>query len=527
MTRALPAGIQITGELTPAVDEVLTPDALEFVAHLHRTFDPRRMALLQRRVERQQEIDGGLVPGFLPETAHIRGGAWQVAPAPADLNDRRVEITGPAERRMMINDLNSGAKVYMADFEDLLAPTWENIIQGQINCSDAIRRTITYTGPDGETTRLNDTTATLVMRARGLHMVEKHVLVDGEPVAASLFDWGLYFWRNARELVQRGSGPYFYLSKLESHQEARLWNDIFNEAQDRVGIPRGTIRATVLIETILAALEMEEILWELREHVAGLNAGRWDYMFSAVKKFARHEALIFPDRAQITMTVPFMRALAQLLIHTCHLHGAHAMGGMSAFIPNRRDPAVTEIALAKVREDKLREFNDGCDGTWVAHPAMVPTVMAVADAALGDKPHQKDRLRADITVTDRDITAVGVPGGQITEAGLRLNVRVALQYLNAWLGGKGAVAINNVIEDVATAEISRSLIWQWIHHNAALEDGRAVTRALYQQIRDEELAALGGAGVERYADAVAILDTLCVTEEFIQFLTPGAYAYYA
>lgn len=525
MTQTLPPGIQINGEITPAVAEVLAADALQFVADLQRRFNSRRIDLLKRRTERQKEIDRGVVPGFLPETVSIRGGAWRVAAAPADLNDRRVEITGPTERKMLINALNSGAKVFMADFEDALSPTWENVILGQINCSDAIRRTISFTNPDGRTYKLNETVATLVARPRGWHMTEKHVLVDGAPVSASLFDFGLYMFRNAQELLQRGSGPYFYLPKMESHLEARLWNDVFNAAQDALGIARGTIRATVLIETILAALEMEEILYEIRDHAAGLNAGRWDYIFSAIKKFAKYEDLILPDRAQVTMTVPFMRAYTQLLIRTCHAHGAHAIGGMAAFIPNRRDPVVTENALAKVREDKLREFGDGCDGTWVAHPDLVPTVVEIADAALGTKPNQKERLREDVHVSDSQITAVGVPDGKITEAGVRLNVSVALQYLNAWLNGNGAAAVNNLMEDVATAEISRSQIWQWIHHNAKLDDGRPVTRVLYKQIRDEELAKLGGATAERYADAVKIMDTLCITDDFIDFLTPIAYDY--
>jgi malate synthase len=413
----------------------------------------------------------------------------------------------------------------MADFEDALSPTWDNVVQGQINCTDAIARTISFQNPDGKTYKLNETVATLLIRPRGWHLVEKHVLVDGEPISASLFDLGLYLFRNAKDLLARGSGPYFYLPKLESHLEARLWNDVFNATQDKLGIPRGTIRATVLIETILGALEMEEILYEIREHAAGLNAGRWDYIFSAIKKFAKRHDQVLPDRAQVTMTVPFMRSYTELLVHTCHKRGAHAIGGMAAFIPNRRDPVVTENALAKVREDKLREFSDGCDGTWVAHPDLVPTVLEIADEYLGDKPNQKERLREDVRVADKQITAVGVPGSKITEGGLRLNISVALQYMNAWLGGNGAAAINNLMEDAATAEISRSQIWQWIHNGAKLEDGRTITRALYEQLRDEELAKLGGKGVERYADAAAILDRLCISDEFLDFLTLIAYEY--
>ena len=520
----LPTGVQIIGPITDNVEEVLTPEALAFVAGLHRMFNARRLELLQARSVRQDAINDGFTPGFLPETADIRAGDWRVAPAPADLNDRRVEITGPTERKMMINALNSGAKVFMADFEDALSPTWANVIDGQINCSDAIRRTIEFHNPDGRVYKLNDVTATLLIRPRGWHLVEKHVLVDDEPISASLFDFGLYMFRNAQELVDRGSGPYFYLPKLESHLEARLWNDVFVAAQEQLGIPHGTIRATVLIETILGALEMEEILYEIRDHAAGLNAGRWDYIFSAIKKFARRADTVLPDRGQVTMTVPFMRAYTELMVRTCHKRGAHAIGGMAAFIPNRRDPEVTETALRKVQEDKLREFSDGCDGTWVAHPDLVPTVLDVADEFFGDKPNQKERLREDVHVTDGEITAVGVPGGTITETGLRLNVSVALQYMDAWLNGNGAAAINNLMEDAATAEISRSQIWQWLHHNAALDDGRPVTREMYTQIRAEELAKLGGAGASRYGEAANLLDQLCLADEFMDFLTLPAYA---
>ncbi|MCB9124824.1 MAG: malate synthase A [Caldilinea sp.] len=525
MTNKPPAGVEIVGRKIPAVAEVLTPDALGFVADLHRRFNERRVALLKARKERQKRFDAGEIPGFLPETAAIRSSEWYVAPAPADLNDRRVEITGPTERKMMINALNSGAKVFMADFEDALSPTWENALLGQINCSDAIRRTISFDNPDGKRYVLNDEVATLLVRPRGWHLVEKNVLVDGEPISGSLFDFGLYMYRNAAELLARGSGPYFYLPKLESHLEARLWNDVFVAAQEGLGIPQGTIRATVLIETILGALEMEEILYEIRDHAAGLNAGRWDYIFSAIKKFAKNEQQILPDRAQVTMTVPFMRAYTELMIRTCHKRGAHAIGGMAAFIPNRRDPVVTENALAKVREDKLREFGDGCDGTWVAHPDLVPTVLEVANGYLGDKPNQKERMREDVHVTDAQITDVGVPGGTITEAGLRLNISVALQYMNAWLMGNGAAAINNLMEDAATAEISRSQIWQWIHHGARLDDGRPVTRSLYEQLRNEELVKLGGTSAGRYEEAAELLDELCLSDQFIEFLTLIAYSH--
>ncbi len=523
MSDRLPNGVQILGKLTPQVDEVLTVEALTLIANLHRQFNPTRKTLLARRAQRQTEIDAGKLPDFLPETADVRRSEWQVAPAPADLNDRRVEITGPTERKMMINALNSGAKVFMADFEDSLAPTWENVIAGQINCSDAIRRTIEFHNPDGRVYKLNDQIATLLIRPRGWHLVEKHVTVDGEPISASLFDFGLYVFHNAQELLARGSGPYFYLPKMESHLEARLWNDVFNAAQDGVGVPRGSIRATVLIETILASFEMEEILYELRDHAAGLNAGRWDYIFSTIKKLRNRADMIVPDRSQVTMTVPFMRAYTELLVRTCHKHGAHAIGGMAAFIPNRRDPVVTENALAKVREDKTRESNDGCDGTWVAHPDLVPVAMECFDKVLGERPNQKERLREDVHVQSADLINVKATGGSITETGLRLNISVGLQYVNAWLNGNGAAAINNLMEDAATAEISRSQIWQWIRHAAKLDDGRTVTRELYQQIRDEELTKLGGSSVERYEESAELLDGLILNDEFVEFLTFPAY----
>ena len=524
MAIQLPDGVQILGPINANVEAVLTADALAFVADLQRKFNATREELLARRSERKAAIDAGLTPGFLEETADIRSGEWQVGPAPADLNDRRVEITGPVDRKMVINALNSGARMFMADFEDALSPTWENVIDGQINCSDAIRRTIEFRNPDGRVYSLNDTVATLLIRPRGWHLVEKHVTVDGAPISGSLFDFGLYMFRNAHELLARGSGPYFYLPKLESHLEARLWNDVFVYSQEKLGIPQGSIRATVLIETILGALEMEEILYEIREHAAGLNAGRWDYIFSAIKKFAKREEMVLPDRGQVTMTVPFMRAYTELMVRTCHKRGAHAIGGMAAFIPNRRDPEVTENALRKVREDKLREFSDGCDGTWVAHPDLVPTVLEVADEFFGDKPNQKDKLRADVSVQASEITNVGVPGGTVTEAGVRMNVNVALQYIDAWLNGNGAAAIHNLMEDAATAEISRSQIWQWLHHGAKLDDGRPVTKELYAQIRAEELDKLGGSTVSRYEEAAELLDNLCLGDSFIDFLTPSAYA---
>lgn len=516
---------QILKPETHDTSMVLTPEALRFIVALQRRFNPTREALLRSRVERQIRLDAGEKPAFLSQTETIRKGQWKVAPTPIDLLDRRVEITGPTERKMMINALNSGAKVFMADFEDALSPTWYNVIQGQINCMEAVRRTLTFNTPEGKHYQLNERTAVLMVRPRGWHLVEKNVLVDGTPVSASLFDFGLYFFHNAHELLARGTGPYFYLPKLESHLEARLWNEVFIAAQEMLNIPRGTIRATVLIETILAAFEMEEILYELREHMAGLNAGRWDYIFSAIKKFRNRPEMILPDRAQITMTVPFMRAYTELLVQTCHKRGAHAIGGMAAFIPSRKDPQINEAALTKVREDKTRESNDGFDGTWVAHPDLVPTAMEVFNAKLGTVPHQKHRLREDVQVTAAQLGKVGVPEGKITEAGMRLNINVALQYLDAWLQGNGAAAIYNLMEDTATAEISRAQLWQWIKNEAHLEDGRTITRALYAEMRTEEQHKLGLPRGSRLLDAALILDKLVMRDEFIEFLTFPAYTY--
>jgi malate synthase len=521
----LPPGVAITAPVPAAYRQILTGEALAFVASLQRRFNATRAALLDRRAVRQVELDRGALPVFLPETAAIRHDSWQVAPTPRDLQDRRVEITGPVERKMMINALNSGARVFMADLEDALSPTWDNVVQGQINLRDAVRREISFANPDGKEYRLNDEIATLLVRPRGWHLLEKHVLVDDQPVSASLFDFGLYLFHNAHELVERGTGPYFYLAKLESHREARLWNDVFSFAQEALGVPHGTIRATVLIETILAAFEMDEILYELRPHAAGLNAGRWDYIFSVIKKFRNRPETVLPDRAQVTMTVPFMRAYTELLVKTCHRRGAHAIGGMAAFIPNRRDPDVTENALAKVREDKERESRDGCDGTWVAHPDLVPVALEIFDRALGERPHQKERQRDDVEVTAADLLDIRVPGGEITEAGLRLNVNVALQYLNAWLQGNGAAAIHNLMEDTATAEISRAQLWQWLRHASRTADGRPVTADWYQQLRTEELQALEKEGDGRYGDAADILDHLVLGDSFEEFLTFRAYDY--
>jgi malate synthase len=522
MTARAVERVQVAGARVPDSERVLTEDALAFVARLHREFTPTREALLRARVDRQRELDSGASPGFLGNTASIRASEWRVATAPRDLEDRRVEITGPVERKMMINALNSGASCFMADFEDALSPTWENVIAGQGNLMDAVRRTLDFASPEGKQYTLNEAIATLLVRPRGWHLVERHVTVDGRPMSASLFDFGLYFFHNARELIDRGTGPYFYLPKMESHREARLWNDVFIAAQEWLGVPPGTIRATVLIETILAALEMEEILHELREHAAGLNAGRWDYIFSAIKKFRQRADTMLPDRAQVTMTVPFMRAYTELLVKTCHRRGAHAMGGMAAFVPSRRDAKVNETALAKVREDKLRESADGFDGTWVAHPDLVPVAKQVFDGVLGTKANQKDRQRPEVNVSAEQILDVRVPGGTVSAAGVKSNVSVALQYLEAWMRGSGAVAIYNLMEDTATAEISRAQLWQWLRHGADV-DGERFSRAMYERIRDAEIAALSAAGGHtRLRDAAALLDELVLGEDFAEFLTlPG------
>jgi malate synthase len=522
---SLGSGLELRGHSSAHAGEVLTPDAVGFVAGLHRAFNPRRLELLVARAERQRRFDAGDLPDFLPATAAIREDpTWRVASAPRDLDDRRVEITGPVEPKMMINALNSGARAFMADFEDALSPTWENLVTGQWAVQEAVRRRLTFE-TDEKAYALNPEIATLVIRPRGWHLEEAHLLVDGSPISASLFDFGLALFHNAREQLARGSGPYFYLPKLESHLEARLWNDVFVAAQEELRIPRGSVRATVLIETILAAFEMEEILWELREHASGLNAGRWDYIFSLIKKFHGRDDMVLPDRAQVTMAVPFMRAYQQLLVRTCHRRGAHAIGGMSAFIPNRRQPDVTENALARVREDKQREAGDGSDGTWVAHPDLVPVARAIFDEVLGERPNQKDRLREDVTASAHALLDTRVADGRVTEAGVRTNVSVALQYLASWLAGNGAAAINNLMEDAATAEISRSQLWQWRVQAVALEDGRPMTADLYSQIRDEELSELRvTAPSYRWTDAADLLDDLVLSDQFADFLTLDAYS---
>ncbi len=519
MTAPIP-GVEVAGPAVPGLDRILTPDALAFLADLQRRFGPERAALLARRAERHANISAGERPGFLPETADVRAADWRVASAPADLEDRRVEITGPAETKMMINALNSGARVFMADLEDALSPTWANVIGGQVAIADAVRRTLALDTAE-KAYRLNDATATLVVRPRGWHLEERHVLVDGRPMSASLFDAGLFLFHDAAEALARGSGPYLYLPKLESHLEARLWNDVFVHAQAAVGVPRGSVRATVLIETILAAFEMDEILYELREHAAGLNAGRWDYIFTLIKRFRDDPAMVLPDRGQVTMAVPFMRAYTRLLVATCHRRGAHAIGGMSAFIPNRREPEVTANALAKVREDKDRESGDGFDGTWVAHPDLVPVAMAEFDRVLGDRPNQKS-APGDPSVPASALLDIVVPGGRTTEAGARQDVSVTLRYLDAWLRGNGAAAIDNLMEDAATAEISRSQLWQWRRHGTPLDDGGPFDDARYARIRDEELERIGRE-TGRVAEAAGLLDGLVLSDDFPEFLTLEAY----
>ena len=505
-----------------AGQRVLTPPALDFVAELHRRFDARRRELLEARQRRQHEIDAGALPEFLPQTRELRESEWTVSPAPAELADRRVEITGPVERKMMINALNSGARVFMADFEDSNAPTWENVVTGQANLIDAVDGSIAYRSDDGKQYRLSGHPALLFVRPRGWHLVERHCTVDGAAVSGSLFDFGIYVYHNAPALVRLGRCVPLYLPKVESHLEARLWNDGFEWSEQALGLSRGTLRATVLIETIFAAFEMDEILYELRDHSAGLNAGRWDYLFSIIKKFRNRPDFVLPDRAAVTMNVPFMRAYAQLLVRTCHRRGAHAIGGMAAYIPSRKDPAVNDAALSRVREDKLRESGDGFDGTWVAHPDLVPTAKAVFDDTLGGRPNQLEVRRDDVDVSDRDRLDVRVPGGAITEAGVRTNASVGIQYVASWLRGTGAAAINNLMEDAATAEISRAQLWQWVRHGSKLDDGRPVTRELVRSIADEEAAKVAFPG-GRFEEARALFDRVALSDEFEDFLTIPAY----
>ena len=525
MSSQIIGGLTINGPLHPRYAEVLTPEACAFVAGLAAKFGARRTELLARRVERQREIDAGKLPDFLAETAHIRAGDWRVPPPPADLVDRRTEITGPVDRKMAINALNSGAQCWMADFEDANSPTWENVIEGQINMRDAVRRTITFTSPEGKKYALKEKTATIVTRPRGWHMEEKHALLDGKRISASLFDWGLYFFHNAKELLARGSGPYFYLPKMESHLEARLWNDVFIHAQAALGIPRGSVRVTVLVETILGAFECEEILYELREHASGLNCGRWDYIFSFVKKLRNRPEYLFPDRTLITMTVPFMRAYALHVINVCHRHGAYAMGGMAAQIPIKNNPEANAAALAKVRADKEREAGDGHDGTWVAHPGLVQTALE-AFALHMKGPNNLHRFH-DVKITAADLLAP--LHGPITEGGVRWNLHVGVRYLEAWLGGSGAEPIHNLMEDLATSEISRSQLWQWLRYGAKLDDGRAITAELYDTLLADELQKIRAEyGDERFdsghfRDAVGLFMRMSKSEQFDEFLSLPAY----
>jgi malate synthase len=525
-------GIQVNGPVRDRYEEILTPQALDLIALLQRELGPRRSDLLAARAARQQELIAGATLDFLPGTAQIRADrSWRVASPAPGLVDRRVEITGPTDKKMTINALNSGAKVWLADFEDANTPLWDNMVGGQLNLKDALDRDVDFTSADGKAYRLapDDQLATIVVRPRGWHLEEKHVLVDGQRISGSLFDFALYFFHCARRQLAKGKGPYFYLAKMESHLEARLWNDAFNLAQDAIGLPRGCIRATVLIETIPAAFEMEEILYELREHSAGLNAGRWDYLFSIIKKFrTRGKDFVLPERNAVTMTAPMMRAYTELLVKTCHGRGAHAMGGMAAFIPSRRDPEVNKVALAKVRDDKTRESRDGFDGSWVAHPDLVPVCREIFDGVLGDAPNQLGKLREEVQVTAAQLLDAASTPGEITEAGLRNNVSVGLQYLASWLAGQGAVAIFNLMEDAATAEISRSQVWQWLHNDINLVEGPQVTRKLVEQIIDEEHAKIADASgaaydADKYTEAVGLFKDVALADDYAEFLTLPAY----
>ena len=523
-------GVEVRAEWREGYEQILTEESLALLARLQREFGPRRTELLAARATRDTELGAGALPDFLTETKDVREGDWQVAPAAPGLVDRRVEITGPTDRKMVINALNCGAKVFMADFEDSNTPTFDNLVTGQLNLRDAWLRQIDFTSPQGKSYALAEQVATLVVRNRGWHLPESHVLVDGEPVSGSLFDFCMYMTTSATIALDKGFGPYFYLPKLESHLEARLWNDVFVVGQEALGIPRGTIRATCLVETILAAFEMEEILYELREHSSGLNAGRWDYIFSMIKKFrTRGEEFQLPDRSEVKMTVPFMRAYTELLVKTCHARGAHAIGGMAAFIPNRKDAAVNDAALTAVRADKSREADDGFDGSWVAHPDLVPVALEVFDAKLGERPNQLDRQRPEVDVTAAQLLSAKDTPGEVTETGVRNNVSVGIQYLESWLRGGGAVAIFNLMEDAATAEISRSQIWQWVHNGVSTAEGTAITPEWVRQVEDEELekiqAAVGDEVFQagEYAAARELFEQVALADDFVEFLTLPAY----
>jgi malate synthase len=522
MSEPLPEGVMLLAQVTPPFAQILTPEALAFVARLHRRFEPRRQHLLARRAERQRAFDSGALPDFLAETRSIRDGVWQVAPQPKDLLDRRVEITGPTDRKMVINALNCGASTFMADFEDANCPTWHNMVDGQVNLRDAVRRTIRLE-QNGKQYRLNDPSAVLIPRPRGWHLDERHLTVDGQPVSGAIFDFALFFFHNAKELISRGSGPYFYLPKMESHLEARLWNEIFVASQKEMDLPTGTIKATALIETVVAAFEMDEILYELREHSAGLNIGRWDYIFSCLKKFRANRHFCLADRAQVTMTAPFMRAYALLLVKTCHKRGAPAMGGMAAQIPIKNDSRANEAALEKVRQDKLREVTDGCDGTWVAHPGLVPVAKEVFDRHM-PQPNQYGRQRPDVNVSAKELLDFR-PERPITEAGLRNNISVGIQYLGAWLAGNGCVPVYNLMEDAATAEISRSQLWQWIRSpKGVLDDGRKVTLELFRELLGEELAKVKAETSDgKYDEAAKLFDKITADDQYVEFVTLSAY----
>lgn len=526
MSETTTSNIEFKANVTPEYAEILTAEALEFVYQLHKNFNARRKELLIKREEKQKEIDGGKLPDFLPETKHIRESEWTVAPLPADLQDRRVEITGPVDRKMIINALNSGAKVFMADFEDSNAPTWDNNISGQINLRDAIRKTISFKNEAGKEYKLNEKIATLLVRPRGWHLVEKNILIDGEVASGSLTDFGLYFFHNAKQLIANGTGPYFYLPKMESHLEARLWNDVFVFAQNYIGIPQGTIKATCLIETITATFELHEFLYELREHSCGLNCGRWDYIFSYIKKLRNLEGYVLPDRGQVTMAVPFMDAYSRLVIQTCHKRGVHAMGGMAAFIPIKNNEAANNAAIDKVKQDKLREVKNGHDGTWVAHPGLVQVAMDIFNEHMST-PNQINVKREGDVITQKDLLAV--PAGTITEAGLRMNINVGILYVESWLRGVGAAALHNLMEDAATAEISRTQVWQWIRNASKLDDGRTVTKELYNELLPSELenvkAYVGAEAFEkgRFNEAIEIFNRLVLSDDYVEFLTLPAY----
>ena len=523
-------GVEILGEMSLPYQEILSQDALEFVRDLHRMFNKQRKSLLQKRQDRQEEINKGVKLDFLSDTSIIRNSEWSVSPIPADLQDRRTEITGPVDRKMVINALNSGAKVFMADFEDASTPSWNNLLDGQINLRDAIRKQVDFTAENGKKYSLNADVAVLKVRPRGWHMEENHVLIDGEPISASLFDFGLYFFHNGWELIRRGSGPYFYLPKIESHLEAKLWNDVFIAAQEAVGIPRATIKATVLIETITAAFEMDEIIYMLSEHLAGLNAGRWDYIFSCIKKFHQFPECVLPDRSQITMSVPFMRSYAKLLVQTCHKRKAHAMGGMSAFIPSRKDEHINKLAFDKVTADKELEASTGFDGTWVAHPDLIRVALIPFDKVLGNNPHQKHVMLENEMITASQLSNFTIPDSCITEAGIRMNIQIGILYIESWLRGVGAAAIHNLMEDAATAEISRAQLWQWIHHKAKTYYGVTIDISMYKFFLADEIQKIKHLiGEENYFngkffDAINLFDKLVTQEKFDLFLTTEAYS---